>query len=445
MEPGPELTDLSVQHQDETRLLTILFADLTSSVGTTAGMDPEETATFLDRVLAVMAQAVAEHDGRIESYLGDGILAFFGTPRAHEDDPARAILAALQIRQRLQAMGLDATAGIETGEVFLGRVGSTVHQEFGARGHVINLAARLQAKAEPGQILVGAATHRLARDEFETRLRHFREEVDAELRRRAAEQRGAEAVARSSVRALPEDLDFFQISADEQDALRRRVHTLARKLATRLAAKRRSGRTGRLDARRTMRASLGTGGAPVNPVFRSRRIHRPELVVLTDVSGSVAAFARFTLMFCHALQGQVSKVRSFAFIDTVDEVTALFAGGDFAAAVSRMAADAKVVWLDGHSDYGHAFTQFHARFHDAVGPRSTVLVLGDARNNYRAANTWVLAELRRRARRVYWLNPEPRAQWDSGDSIASEYAPHVERMVECRNLRQLSAFIESIA
>jgi class 3 adenylate cyclase/tetratricopeptide (TPR) repeat protein len=167
MDLPPSVTDLSVRHEDETRLLTILFADLSSSVTSTAELDPEATAAFLDRVLAVMAEAVASHEGRIESYLGDGILAFFGTPIAHEDDPGRAIHTALQIRERLQAMGLDATAGIETGEVYLGRVGSTVHQEFGARGRVINLAARLQAKADRGQILVGNAAHRLTREEFE--------------------------------------------------------------------------------------------------------------------------------------------------------------------------------------------------------------------------------------------------------------------------------------
>jgi uncharacterized protein len=309
----------------------------------------------------------------------------------------------------------------------------------------INLAGILRRlMAESGMDEADPLEAQLARDEFEARLRHFREEVDAELRRRAAAERGPEAVARSAVRPLPEDLDFFQISAEEQAAMRRHVHTLARRLATRLAVKRRRGRTGRLDVRRTIRTSLGTGGVPIDPAFRTKRVQRPELVVLTDVSGSVAAFARFTLMLCHALTGHVSKVRSFAFIDTVDEVTDLFAGGDFADAVARLSSEAQVVWLDGHSDYGHALERFHARYHDAVTQRSTVLVLGDARNNYRAANAWVLAELQRRARRLYWLNPEPAAQWDTGDSVASEYARHTDRMVECRNLRQLTAFIEAI-
>jgi uncharacterized protein len=138
-------------------------------------------------------------------------------------------------------------------------------------------------------------------------------------------------------------------------------------------------------------------------------------------------------------------VRSFAFVDAVDEVTDIVESAEPAELAHRLSAEANVVWLDGHSDYGNAFGRL-ARVHgDAFTPRSTVLVLGDARNNYRRANEEALGEIRRRSKRVYWLNPEARAQWDSGDSIASRYAPYVHRMVECRNLRQLADFVERIA
>lgn len=309
----------------------------------------------------------------------------------------------------------------------------------------INLAGllrRLLGEAPPAD---SALADRLRRDEFELALRRFREEVETEIRRRQVVQRGAEEVARRAVGPLPEDVDFFRVSADEQAVMRRSVRPLARKLATRLAAKRRRAHDGRLDIRRTVRRSLSTGGVPMEPHLRARRASRPELVLLCDVSGSVAAFARFTLLFCHALQGQFSRVRSFAFIDTVDEVSGLFTDGDFTNALQRLSEDANLVWLDGHSDYGHAFETFYAKYLDAVTPRTTVLVLGDARNNYRAANTWVLADLRRLSKRLYWLNPEPLAQWGSGDSIALDYAAVVDRMVECRNLRQLSDFVEELA
>ena len=289
-----------------------------------------------------------------------------------------------------------------------------------------------------------ALTQRLLTDELEQRLRHFREEIEAEIRRRMVQRRGAEEVARKLVRALPEDVDFFSVTADEQAEMKRAVKPLARRLATRLAVKRKRARRGRLDTRRTLRRSLATGGVPIEPAWRSKKITRPDLLLICDVSGSVAAFARFTLMFCHALQGQFARVRSFAFIDTVDEVTQLFAEGDFTDAMRRLSSEADLVWLDGHSDYGHAFERFHAGWAETITPRTTILVLGDARNNYRAANSWVLADLRRRGRRLYWLNPEPRATWNSGDSIVREYARHCDDMVECRTLRQLSKFVERI-
>ena len=308
----------------------------------------------------------------------------------------------------------------------------------------INIAGILRRALLSAGAADDALTQRLLTDELEQRLRHFRQEIDAEIRRRMVERRGAEEVARKLVRALPEDVDFFSVTADEQAEMRRAVRPLARRLATRLAAKRRRARRGRLDTRRTLRRSLATGGVPIEPVWRSKKITRPELLLICDVSGSVAAFARFTLMFCHALQGQFARVRSFAFIDTVDEVTHLFEEGDFGDAMRRLSTEADLVWLDGHSDYGHAFERFHAGWAESITPRTTVLVLGDARNNYRASSSWVLADVRRRARRLYWLNPEPAATWDSGDSVVREYARHCDDMVECRTLRQLAKFVERI-
>lgn len=292
---------------------------------------------------------------------------------------------------------------------------------------------------------VSALQERLWRDEFEARLREFQQEVEAEIRRRAASQRGIDQVADRMTRPPLEEVDFFRLSAEEQAQMRTQIRPLARKLATRVSVKRKHGRDGRLDVRRTVRQSLSTGGVPFDPKFKPRKPHKPELFVICDVSGSVASFARFTLMLVHTLQEQFSKVRSFAFIDTLDEVTALFEQGDFADGMRRMMSEAELVWLDGHSDYGHSLERFHAEHARDVNPRSTVLVLGDGRNNYRQANSWVLADLQRRARHVFWLNPEPIQFWDTGDSIVSNYARYVDDMVEVRNLKQLASFVERIA
>ncbi|MCC5947968.1 MAG: VWA domain-containing protein [Nitriliruptoraceae bacterium] len=308
------------------------------------------------------------------------------------------------------------------------------------------LLADLMGRAQDtGDNELGAFEQRLLRDEFEARLRAFQQEVEAEIRRRAAAQRGIDRVADRMTRPPVEELDFFHLSAEDQAQLRAQIRPLARKLATRVAVKRRHGKDGRLDVRRTVRRSLSTGGVPFEPTFKPRRPHKPELFVICDVSGSVASFARFTLMLVHALQEQFSKVRSFAFIDTLDEVTALFDASDAGDAMKRMMSEADLVWLDGHSDYGHSFERFHAEHAADITPRSTVLILGDARNNYRQANSWVLQDLERRARHVYWLNPEPIQFWDTGDSIAGSYGRYVAEMVEVRNLKQLARFVERIA
>jgi uncharacterized protein len=196
--------------------------------------------------------------------------------------------------------------------------------------------------------------------------------------------------------------------------------------------------------RKTVRASLSTGGVPFDTRYKHRSVHKPELFLLCDISGSVAAFARFTLMFVHAFHAHFSRVRSFVFVDTLDEVTHMFENEDFLAAIDRMGKEADVVWLDGHSDYGTSFDRFWKQHGQDVGPRASVLVLGDARNNYRDSSSWVLRELKKKAKRVYWLNPEPTRYWDTGDSIAGEYARHIDGMIEVRNLRQLEEFIAKV-
>lgn len=286
---------------------------------------------------------------------------------------------------------------------------------------------------------------RLRRAEIDRHVQAWQEAVEEAVRRRMAEVDGAERAARSLGEPLPEDRDLLRVSAAEADAVRAAVRPLARRLAARLATKQRRARRGQLDARRTLRSAMSTGGVPINPVLARRRPHRPELVLVCDVSSSVAEFARFTLMLCHAIQGQMARVRSFAFVDALDEITGLFAAHDAEDAVARLSADARVVRFDGRTDYRAAFAGLDRDYHDAITPRSTVIVLGDARNNYRPAGTDELAVLAGRAKRLYWLNPEPQAQWDGGDSLAGAYGRHADQMVECRTLRQLAGFVETLA
>lgn len=286
---------------------------------------------------------------------------------------------------------------------------------------------------------------RLEHDEFETRIEQLKQEIEAEIRRRLVADRGVEAMAKTLRKPLPEDIDFMHASREEMISLRKALQPLTRRLAVRLARKRRHGRKGALDFRNTVRHSLSYGGVPAEPKFKYPRPAKPEIFVVADISGSVAAFARFTLHLVHAIASQFSRVRSFVFIDGIDEVTRFFEGEeDIVEAIHRVNTEADVVWVDGHSDYGHAFEVFWNRWGREIGPKTTVIILGDARNNYHASQSWVIKEMRQKARHVYWLNPEPKAYWDTGDSIVGEYGIHCDGTFECRNLRQLERFVDHL-
>ena len=223
------------------------------------------------------------------------------------------------------------------------------------------------------------------------------------------------------------------------------LQPLLRRLAARMGQKRKLRSTGRLDARRTVRRSLQSGGVPLDVVMRRRHPHRPDVVVLCDVSGSVADFAQFTFTLINALHSEVRKVRSFAFVDGVAEVTDVFEEARFDIAVNRLVERRGVVGLDGHSDYGAVFTQFHNQhLDDAIGTGTTLIVTGDARGNYRDSAAEQFARIAERARRVYWLNPEPRVVWGTDDSLIEEYRRSCTAIHEVRTLGQLADLIAEL-
>ena len=285
------------------------------------------------------------------------------------------------------------------------------------------------------QIAKAIATQRIAQ---------LRKMIEAETKRRTAEQLGREHVTMYGIPQLSENVEFLRASGEQLRQMRRVVAPLARTLATRLAARRRRSRAGEIDLRRTLRKSMNTGGVPIDVVLRKPRPARPELVVLCDVSGSVAGFSHFTLLLVHALRQQFSRVRVFAFIDTTDEVTHLFGPeADLAMAVQQITRESGVYTRDGHSDYGNAFTSFTEKYPTVLSPRSSLLVLGDGRNNYRNPETEVLHRMVTESRHAYWWNPEPRHLWGSGDSAVPRYQD-VITMHECRNARQLAEVIDGL-
>ena len=371
------------------------------------------------------------------------------------EELAEMLMAALmnmdqeQLRQ-IAAMAVSRFAGMEPGRP----VGGTYYLYRTLRqldydalvGGLMERAAQ-QGKGEGGggQPEESDLQARFAREEYERRLKELRDMIEAEIRRRLVADRGVEAMARTLRKPLPEDIDFMHASREEMQQLQRAIEPLTRALAARLAQRRKRKNRGQLDFRSTVRHSLSYGGVPAEPKFKSPRPSKPEIMVVADISGSVASFARFTLQFVYAIAGQFSKVRSWVFIDGIDEVTRFFQESDeLTEAIARVNTEADVVWVDGHSDYGHAFEVFGARHLQEVTPKTTIILLGDARNNYHAAQAHVLKDLRLRGRRLYWLNPEPRGYWDTGDSIVSEYGVHCDGVYECRNLRQLQRFVAAV-
>src|SRR5271163_642239 len=257
------------------------------------------------------------------------------------------------------------------------------------------------------------------------KIAQLRKMVDAETKRRTAEQLGRDHVQMYGIPQLSENVEFLRASGDQLRSMRRVVQPLARTLATRLAARRRRARAGAID-------------------LRKPRPARPELVVLCDVSGSVAGFSHFTLLLVHALRQQFSRVRVFAFIDTTDEVTHMFGPeADLAVAIQRITREAGVYSRDGHSDYGNAFVSFLQAHPNVLSPRSSLLVLGDGRTNYRNPEIDLLADMVTASRHAHWLNPEPKHLWGSGDSAVPRYQ-EVITMHECRSGKQLAAVIDRL-
>ena len=284
----------------------------------------------------------------------------------------------------------------------------------------------------------------LERTAATARAEQLRGQVRTVIRELLVADRGADAVAKTLRQPLAADVDLMRANRAQLAEIQRVMIPIQRKLATTVMRKRRS-RADLIDVRATLRASMATGGVPVRVVHRQPRPTKPHLYVLADMSGSVANFATFTISLVTALSQLFSRQRTFAFIDKAAEVTGIFRqvrGPE--EAIEAMRAHIAAGELGDSTDYGRALRQFHAAVGDELGHRSTVLIFGDARGNFRPAEEGTLAAIARRAGSVYWLNPERRAQWNTGDSAMSAYEPHCSAAVTCQTLNDLRRFIEQL-
>jgi uncharacterized protein len=244
--------------------------------------------------------------------------------------------------------------------------------------------------------------------------------------------------------------DLRAVDAEELEALRALVRRLAEKLKTRLLARRRRARRGRIDPRRTLRRSVATDAIPMRVVLERRRPARPEVLILCDVSDSVRQTSLFMLELVSAVSDVLRRARSFVFVDRIGEVTALFPQAGAASgrtpdqAIERILGG-EVIPVSANSDYGRALRQLWDLHGSAITRKTTVVILGDGRSNYRPPEDWVLAEIRRRARRVLWLSPEERALWGFGDSEMPRFARHADAIHVVRTAADLARAIDRIA
>jgi hypothetical protein len=236
---------------------------------------------------------------------------------------------------------------------------------------------------------------------------------------------------------------IYRLTPDEVKEMRDLIKRFGQKLKNRISLRKKRVKHGGIDVKRTLRKNMQYGGTPFRIFHKDRKIDRPQLVVLCDISSSVSQYSRFMLLLAYTLQSLFSKVRSFAFISNMVEITHLFMEMDPERAVNSIFSDTNFTYGWG-SNYGRCFNQFIREYGDSLTSKTTVLVLGDARNNNQDPGLDSFIRMGERCRNLFWLNPDRRHLWAWSDSIAELYLPHCNEMKEVRNFLDLSEFIDRL-
>ncbi|MDP6980508.1 MAG: VWA domain-containing protein [Myxococcota bacterium] len=245
-------------------------------------------------------------------------------------------------------------------------------------------------------------------------------------------------------REMLTEKSFYHLTEEEIARMREVVHRLAQRIKNILSIRRKRQKRGKLDIHSTLRRNMAMGGVPFNVIYKHRRKDRPKLVILCDVSSSVANVSRFMLQFMYSLQEAFNRIRCFVFVSDLGEVTPLFKDADVNSAIENALDGGDVINVYTRSNFGLAFHIFWRDYLAAIDKKTTVLILGDARNNYNDDKAWCLREIHNKAKNVVWLNPESPSAWGFGDSVMNRYLPYTDIAEECRNLRQLAKVVDSI-
>ncbi len=267
--------------------------------------------------------------------------------------------------------------------------------------------------------------------------RLLREVIQQERRKQGLEPRDY------SQRTSLADKSFTFYSEDDIRRMNEAVIHLAQRLKNRLSVRRKKAARGRFNVKETLRKNLQYGGVPFAIQLDRRKKTKPQVMILCDISDSVLNASRFMLQFVYSIQDLYAKVRSFVFVSDLGEVTRLFEENELPRAVET-ALKGDVVDVFSHSNFGKAFEIFYQNYFSSVTGKTTVLIIGDGRNNYNRPNEWVLREIQQKAKQVIWLNPENRVTWGVGDSEMPRYVSYCDVAEECRSINQLYKVVELI-
>jgi uncharacterized protein with von Willebrand factor type A (vWA) domain len=295
--------------------------------------------------------------------------------------------------------------------------------------------AMLQMLAEGGEDLQNVMRYLDERMRDLNRL--LREIIHQEQRKRGVEP------SDYSQRNAFGDKSFFFYTEDDIRRMNEAVARLAQRLKNRLSVRRKKAARGRFNVKATLRTNLQYGGVPFQIELDRRKKTKPQVMILCDISDSVLNASRFMLQFVYSVQDLYAKVRSFVFVSDIGEVTKLFEEHEIHRAVET-ALKGDVIDVFSHSNFGRAFELFFKNYFAAVTSKTTVLIIGDGRNNYNRPNEWVLKEIQQKAKQLIWLNPESRMTWGVGDSEMPRYVPYCDIAEECRSINQLYKVVDLI-
>jgi len=443
--------------------LNVSSAELIDASEMLSHIGLEDRSVFKDGLRSTLIKR--ERDIPVFDELFD--LHFAGRPiagAAPEETEARALDALAERLEEMPEVGESDISPV-TEMIVTGRLGAlnrllhSLNQQLGIdrmeiaplRGNVfvhrLRRAMNLdQVKAETERLLSEMGDRGLTREQIQAmrdyvgrNLERVENELETLVRAEVAKSRFL-ALRRIDDEQLAR-LNLFQLSEEDILAMRPAVDRLARRLKDRLSLRLKWADKGRFDLKNTLRKNIGLGGPLPDLRFRNKKPARPQVLALCDVSRSVRNFSRFMLLFLYTLKEVIPRVKSFIFVGDLAEVTRLFQRHDLNEAVSLAAAGHGLTYPVG-TDYGNSLSQFANEHLTEVNSKTTVIMLGDARNNYFEPRTETLEAIAGRARKLIWLNPEPQAFWSVGDSVMDLYCPYCTTVAQCGNLEELSDVIE---